>query len=219
MSAIEEIQEFAKTVTEGVNNALGEVEPGSDPMPILIVENDEEVAFVGLPLNLDDGSLKDVLFGQLFPAVIEKHEAKKVAFASFAWLTLLSKDEQAAIKAELDERGASPSDTAAVREVAESLGIVISGADRRQEVCNVTAASLEAECMILGYVERDEGVPTIEWVMEPPDLDRPEGPGAVFIETGDPDKNQVGLGGRVIEGMREGLRLAARERGDWRTDD
>ena len=207
MNAIEELREAAERMADAIDRVLADVAPDDDPMPVLLIEGAETALVMGLPLDLNDGDLKDVLFGAVVPKAIELHKGTFAGFASFAWLTDLSVAERDQVAARLKEWKVDPTDSAGMRKVVESLGITISGEDRRVEVCTITAASPGAEAMIVGRVVReDDEHPYVEWSYEPPEG---SATGAVFTEVGSMAITGPGFGGRVIEGLREGIQRAA----------
>ncbi len=219
--ATEDLTEFAQLVAENYAEALSAVAPGDDPVPTLFVA-DREKNLNLVAIDRLDNDIKDVLFGQVFPDVIDHHDGEKAAFLSFAWQTEISDSERAELRKILEERGIERTDSAALRRILEEdLGIKISGEDRRKEVCQMVCVSPEAEAMWTAYVERDgETPPHIAWDMEGREQNGTKTTGFDvsdrFVD-GEREGN-FGFSGRVIEGLRDGVDRVQNRMDDWRTE-
>lgn len=201
---------------------VDETKPRDDAQPMLGMspEMDGEVGLIALtpiPGFAMEERIKDRLFDEAIPMTLAKAGAHIAAFCSFAWQTMLSKDESERIGKAMKRRGYPREDSAKVKQVAKELGIHISDPMRRVEVCTLVACSRDAEAMMCAYVERDgENAPRVGWVYDEPSEEDRDGIGLVLVdrENGDRDK----LGGRVIEGLRKGIDRTEPGMGDWRDE-
>lgn len=209
---VENLREFLKRLTEGVDRALTDTAPGDDPMPVVIIEGPVEFVVIAVPswgeMEGQDEA-KNLLFGEVVPRMVLRHEGRFAGFASFAWQTPITEEEGKEAVEILTQRGLDRGDTAALRHILEEdMGIKLSAPERRIEVCTIVAASYEAEAMVMAQVIREEDEhPSIEVSLDTkPDRESPYG---TFIGLApSEDNDEPVIGGRVIEGLRLGLTLA-----------
>jgi hypothetical protein len=144
----------------------------------------------------------------------QQHEADMIAFASFAWMTVIPPEDSRRLSAALKEKGLKPIE--ATHDLIRELGIDL--VPSRIEVCSVAAASPSGKALALAKVKRTpKGKPRVVFNLEQELSHDPEDLGGLQVVHDDvPVLEGMHIGGGVPEALQAALGLVQTTKADWR---